>query len=124
MVAKKGGHLAIDAARKAGVTTVVAAKCSEPAEQEYFAAEVAPRLGRGVEWIGTVGGNEKKDLLARARCLVNPIQWREALVPGTGRGRAFGRPAGGSPLVPAPGGGVHRGGRMGLQHPSGPPAGG
>jgi glycosyltransferase involved in cell wall biosynthesis len=77
MCAEKGVHLAIDAARKAGVTIVVAAKCSEPAEQEYFAAEVAPRLGRGVEWIGPVGGNEKKDLLARARCLVNPIQWRE-----------------------------------------------
>src|SRR5207245_9884282 len=56
---------------------VGAAKCSEPAEREYFAAEVAPRLGPGVEWIGPVGGNEKKDLLARARCLVNPIQWRE-----------------------------------------------
>jgi glycosyltransferase involved in cell wall biosynthesis len=77
MCAEKGVHLAIDAARKAGVTIVVAAKCSEPAEQEYFAAEVAPRLGPGVEWIGPVGGNEKKDLLARARCLVNPIQWRE-----------------------------------------------
>jgi glycosyltransferase involved in cell wall biosynthesis len=77
MCAEKGVHLAIDAARKAGVTIVVAAKCTEPAEQEYFAAEVAPRLGPGVEWIGPVGGNEKKDLLARARCLVNPIQWRE-----------------------------------------------
>jgi glycosyltransferase involved in cell wall biosynthesis len=77
MCAEKGVHLAIEAARKAGVTIVVAAKCAEPAEQEYFAAEVAPRLGRGVEWIGPVAGNEKKDLLARARCLVNPIQWRE-----------------------------------------------
>ncbi len=77
MCAEKGVRLAIDAARQAGVTIVVAAKCSEPAEQEYFAAEVAPRLGRGVEWIGNVGGNEKKDLLARARCLVNPVQWRE-----------------------------------------------
>jgi len=77
MCAEKGVHLAIDAARKAGVTIVVAAKCAEPAEQEYFAAQVAPRLGPGVEWIGPVGGDEKKDLLARARCLVNPIQWRE-----------------------------------------------
>jgi glycosyltransferase involved in cell wall biosynthesis len=77
MCPEKGVHLAIDAARKAGVTIVVAAKCTELAEQEYFAAEVGPRLGRGVEWIGPVGGDEKKDLLARARCLVNPIQWRE-----------------------------------------------
>src|SRR5256885_7650487 len=59
------------------MTIVAAAKCPEPAEQGYFAPEVAPRLGRGVEWIGPVAGNEKKDLLARARCLVNPIQWRE-----------------------------------------------
>jgi glycosyltransferase involved in cell wall biosynthesis len=77
MSAEKGVHVAIDAARKAGVPIIVAAKCNEPAEQAYFAAEVAPRLGRGVEWVGAVGGHEKKELLARAQCLVNPIQWRE-----------------------------------------------
>lgn len=77
MSADKGVHLAIDAARRAGVPIVVAGKCNEPPERDYFAAEIAPRLGRGVEWIGPVGGEAKKDLLGRARCLVNPVQWRE-----------------------------------------------
>src|SRR5207237_9297517 len=109
MCAEKGVHLAIDAARKAGVTIVVAAKCSEPAEQEYFAAEVAPRLGPGREWTGPVSGNEKKDLLARARCLVNPIQWRETISLVIGEGLARGTPVGAPPFgvvpaVVAPGG--------------------
>ena len=77
MCAEKGVHLAIDAARRVGLPIVVAGKCNEAAEQEYFAREVAPRVGRGVEWIGPVGPEEKMDLLARACCLVNPIQWLE-----------------------------------------------
>jgi len=77
MCPEKGVHLAIDAARKVGLPIVVAGKCNEAAEQEYFAREVAPRLGRGVDWIGPVGPEDKMDLLARARCLVNPVQWSE-----------------------------------------------
>ena len=56
---------------------VVAAKCNEPAERAYFAENVAPRLGPGVEWIGEADTARKKDLLARARCLVLPLQWEE-----------------------------------------------
>lgn len=56
---------------------VVAAKCNEPAERAYFAEHVAPRLGPGVEWIGEADTARKKDLLARARCLVLPLQWEE-----------------------------------------------
>lgn len=73
----KGAHLAIDAARHAGRSIKLAAKCSEPAEQAYFDAEIRPRLGPGVEWLGEVGGDQKKDLLARARCLLFPICWDE-----------------------------------------------
>lgn len=73
----KGMHLAIDAARAAGRRIVLAAKCSEPLEKAYFEAEIAPRLGPDTEWLGEVGGPEKKDLLARAHCLLFPIQWEE-----------------------------------------------
>lgn len=73
----KGMHLAIDAARAAGRPIKLAAKCSEPAEKEYFAREIAPRLGPGVEWLGEVGGQRKRELLALARCLLFPIQWEE-----------------------------------------------
>lgn len=73
----KGMHLAIDAARAAGRSIKLAAKCTESAERAYFEAEIQPRLGLGVEWLGEVGGDRKKDLLARARCLLFPICWDE-----------------------------------------------
>ena len=73
----KGMHLAIDVAREAGRNIVLAAKCSEPAEISYFETEIKPRLGPGVEWLGEVGGERKKKLLAKARCLLFPIQWEE-----------------------------------------------
>jgi glycosyltransferase involved in cell wall biosynthesis len=73
----KGMHLAIDVAREAGRNIVLAAKCSEPAEISYFETEIKPRLGPDVEWLGEVGGERKKKLLARAHCLLFPIQWEE-----------------------------------------------
>jgi glycosyltransferase involved in cell wall biosynthesis len=73
----KGPELAIDAARAAGVPIVLAGKCSEPGEQEFFDAEIAPRLGDGVRYVGEAGGREKRELCARARALLFPIQWEE-----------------------------------------------
>jgi glycosyltransferase involved in cell wall biosynthesis len=73
----KGAHLAIDAARAAGLRLVMAAKCNEPAERAYFEREIRPRLGPDVEWLGEAGTACKKELLARARCLVFPILWQE-----------------------------------------------
>jgi glycosyltransferase involved in cell wall biosynthesis len=73
----KGVHLAIEAAQAAGMRLVIAGKCSEPGEQEYFDAEVAPRLGPGVEWLGEADARLKDDLYPRARCLLLPIQWEE-----------------------------------------------
>ena len=73
----KAPHLAIDAARAAGVRILLAGKCSEPAEREYFDAEVAPRLGPDAVEIGVAEGEEKRELLAGARCLVFPIVWDE-----------------------------------------------
>ena len=73
----KGPGLAIDAARAAMLPIVLAGKRSEPAEQEFFEAEIEPRLGDGVTYVGEVGGQAKRDLCARARALVFPIQWDE-----------------------------------------------
>lgn len=73
----KGAHLAIEACREAGRRLVLAAKCSEPEEIEYFEREVKPRLGTDTEWLGEVDLDAKHDLLARAGCLVFPIQWDE-----------------------------------------------
>jgi glycosyltransferase involved in cell wall biosynthesis len=74
---EKAPHLAIDAARAAGRRIVLAAKCSEPAEQEYFEREVAPRLGRDAEFVGEADAQRKRGLLSRASCLLFPIQWEE-----------------------------------------------
>jgi glycosyltransferase involved in cell wall biosynthesis len=73
----KGAHLAIDVAREVGVRIVLAGKCAEPEEEEYFAKEIAPRLGPGVEWTGEANANRKKELLSAARCLLFPLQWDE-----------------------------------------------
>jgi len=74
---EKGMHIAIDIARSSGQKIKLAAKCNDPQEIEYFKSEIEPRLGSEVEWLGEVGGEEKKHLLANAKCLLFPIQWDE-----------------------------------------------
>jgi glycosyltransferase involved in cell wall biosynthesis len=74
---EKAPHLAIDAAREAGLRIVCAGKCSEPSEQAYFNQYVAPRLGPDASHIGTADFATKTELLGRSRCLVFPIQWEE-----------------------------------------------
>lgn len=73
----KGTHVAIDAARAAGRRIVVAGRMAEAGERDYYDAEIAPRLGRDVEFIGEVSVKEKYELMASAHCFVFPIQWDE-----------------------------------------------
>lgn len=73
----KGAALAIDAATAAGTKLVLAAKCQEDFEKEYFRTEIEPRLTANVEWVGEVGGERKLELLSTARCLLFPICWEE-----------------------------------------------
>lgn len=73
----KGVHLAIEATRAAGMRLIIAGKRNEQPERDYFNEEVAPRLGPDVEWIGEADTERKKDLLARAACLLMPVQWEE-----------------------------------------------
>jgi glycosyltransferase involved in cell wall biosynthesis len=49
---EKGAHLAIDAARAAGRTILLAGKYNEPAERDYLLAEISPRLGPDVWLVG------------------------------------------------------------------------
>jgi glycosyltransferase involved in cell wall biosynthesis len=77
MTPDKGAEQAISVARRAGIPLVLAAKMREPAERRFFEERVRPLLGPGVEWVGEVGGDEKRDLLAGAAALLNPIQWDE-----------------------------------------------
>jgi glycosyltransferase involved in cell wall biosynthesis len=74
---EKAPHLAIDAARAAGLPIVLAGKCSEPAERAYFSREIEPRIGRDVTIYGIANAVAKRRLLSRAACLVFPICWEE-----------------------------------------------
>jgi glycosyltransferase involved in cell wall biosynthesis len=74
---EKSPHLAIDAARAAGLPIVLAGKCSEPIERAYFAREVEPRIGRDVTIFGVADGTAKRRLLSRAACMLFPISWEE-----------------------------------------------
>lgn len=77
MSPEKAPHLALEAAHAAGIPLVLAGKCSDPGEREYYEAEVAPRLREGDEMVGVADAARKRDLLVRARCLLMPIQWEE-----------------------------------------------
>lgn len=74
---QKAPHLAIDAARAAGLPIVLAGKCKEPVEVAYFEEHVRPRLGPDTRLVGVAGAAAKRDLLARASCLLFPICWEE-----------------------------------------------
>jgi glycosyltransferase involved in cell wall biosynthesis len=73
----KGAHLAIDAARAAGYSVVLAGKLNEQAEQDYFEDAVRPRLGRGVAYVGTADAALKRELYGGAAALLFPICWEE-----------------------------------------------
>jgi glycosyltransferase involved in cell wall biosynthesis len=74
---EKSPHLAIDAARAAGLPIVLAGKCSEPVERAYFAREIEPRIDRDVTLFGVADGPAKRRLLSRAACMLFPITWEE-----------------------------------------------
>ena len=74
---EKGPHLAIDAARAAGLPIVLAGKCSEAVERGYFDREIRPRLGPDTVMFGVADAAAKRDLLARAACLLFPACWDE-----------------------------------------------
>ena len=75
---EKGPHLAIEAAKKAGVRLVMAGKISQPEERDYFEAIIKPQIdGTSVEFVGEADGALKRELYRRARCLLAPIQWEE-----------------------------------------------
>lgn len=74
LVADKGLHLAIDAARLAGVPLRIAGQLGDPA---YFAKEIAPRLGDDVVYLGHLERAELVREVSRASaCLVTPC-WNE-----------------------------------------------
>ena len=77
MIAEKGPHRAIAAARDAGVPLVLAGVI-QPGQQAFFDREVAPHIdGDRVRYVGEVTGVVKRSLFAGARALLVPIRWEE-----------------------------------------------
>jgi glycosyltransferase involved in cell wall biosynthesis len=100
---EKGFHLAIDAAKRAGLPLLLGGSIPPFAEEErYFEEEIRPRLDDERRFIGAVPEAERIDLLARARCVVVPslveegssVVALEALASGT---PVVARPVGGLP---------------------------
>ena len=70
---EKGVHLAIEAAKRAGVPLLIGgAVFSYEAHRRYFNEEVLPRLDSLRRYIGPVGLARKRRLLAAARCVLIP----------------------------------------------------
>lgn len=71
--AEKGFPDALDAARCAGVPLLLAGQVFPWAEhRRHFEADIVPRLDALRRWIGPVGGERKRRLLATARCVLVP----------------------------------------------------
>jgi len=73
----KGPHLAIEAARLAGVKLKLAGEI-QPPFRDYWEEQVKPRIdGEQIVYVGEADQEMKSALLSRARALLFPIQWEE-----------------------------------------------
>ncbi|WP_149403353.1 glycosyltransferase family 4 protein [Dictyobacter arantiisoli] len=79
-VPEKGAHLAIEAARRADVSLILAGTIDRhvPGSVCYFSEMIQPQIdGEKVIYIGPVDAQQKRLLLGSARGLLNPINWEE-----------------------------------------------
>jgi UDP-glucose:tetrahydrobiopterin glucosyltransferase len=74
IVPEKGLHLAIDAARAAGLPLTIAGPKLNPA---YWEAEIAPRLGPDLTHLGHLSHRDLAHHLGRARVAIVSPRWEE-----------------------------------------------
>jgi glycosyltransferase involved in cell wall biosynthesis len=74
IVAEKAPHLAIEAARQAGVELVVAGPVHD---RSYFDAEIAPRLGAGARYMGHLDTPRLAALVAASEVTLVTPAWPE-----------------------------------------------
>jgi glycosyltransferase involved in cell wall biosynthesis len=95
---EKGVHLAIEAARWAGVPLVIAGEVFPyPEHVRYFREKIEPCLGPRCTFVGKVGMPRKGELLARARCVIVT-----SLVPETSSLVTMEALASGTPVIARP----------------------
>ena len=102
MTPDKGIERAMRLARAAGVPLRIAAKIREQREHDYFESVIAPLLGTTVEFLGEVDAAGKRELLAGAVGLLNPIEWDEPFGMAMIESLACGTPVVGTPKGAAP----------------------
>ncbi len=76
----KGTHLAIEAAKEAGVKIVLAGTIDRHQQESinYFHQVIEPQIdNEQVKYVGPVNMKKKISLLSRARAFLNPIEWEE-----------------------------------------------
>jgi glycosyltransferase involved in cell wall biosynthesis len=67
---EKGNHIALDAAKRAQMPLILAGQVFPyPEHQRYFEEMIKPRLDGARQFIGPVGLQRKRELLASAHCL-------------------------------------------------------
>ena len=79
-VAEKGTHLAIEAAKRAGVKIVLAGTIDRHQHEsvDYFNEVIKRQIdNEQVRYVGPVNLKEKVSLLSRAQGFLNPIEWEE-----------------------------------------------
>lgn len=74
LVPEKGAHVAIDAARRAGVPLDLAGPAHDP---EYFDREIAPRLGSDVRYLGHLPSTELAERVGHSVVSVVTPRWEE-----------------------------------------------
>jgi glycosyltransferase involved in cell wall biosynthesis len=102
MAPDKGVHRAVAVAQAAGMRLKIAAKMREPREHEYFDEFVRPHLGDDIIYLGEIDAVDKRELLASAVALLNPISWREPFGMAMLESLACGTPVVGCPAGAAP----------------------
>lgn len=79
-VPEKGTHLAIEAAKRAGVPLVLAGTIDRYQQESihYFEQMIKPHIdNEQVKYVGPVNMKQKISLLSRACGFLNPIEWEE-----------------------------------------------
>jgi glycosyltransferase involved in cell wall biosynthesis len=79
-VPEKGTHLAIEAAKQAGVPLVLAGTIDRYVKEalRYFHEEIEPQIDDNqIKYIGPANMKQKLNLFSRARGFLNPIEWEE-----------------------------------------------
>lgn len=76
IIREKGIMEAIDVAERSGQKLIIAGPLKD---KELYENEIQPRIkgNSNIEYVGTVGGKQKQELIKHARCVLFPILWEE-----------------------------------------------